>query len=100
LGAKTRDELDCENCKFVIPLMAENEEAVSLIEKVMPGLVSNGQVNYGAIESVFRVYDIPKWRQPELFEKLHIYVILLLEHIQEKTEEKLNAGRNSTRSNS
>ena len=87
LGAKKREDIDCRGCKRVVPLMPENAEAVELIEKIGAGLMAGGQVNYQAIETAFNIYGVPKEDRIELFEKIHVYIDVMLEHLAKKMKE-------------
>ena len=84
MGAKKLEDIDCENCKWVVPLLPANEEAVILLERIGAGLVSCGPfgayVNYHAIETVFNLYGISDKRRPGLFKKIQIYIDVMLEH--------------------
>lgn len=78
---KKREAIDCEKCKWVIPLMPQNEEAVFLINKAMPGLIAFGNVNYSVIPMIFDLYDVDKSKRPALFEKFQAYISVVLEHM-------------------
>lgn len=65
--------------------MPENLEAVFLINKAMPGMIANGQVNYGVIGMIFDLYEIDKSRRKDLFEKFQTYIGVVIEAQSSKT---------------
>ena len=68
-------EVDCSKCKYIIPVHFNNLEALSIINLIGTGLVSGmGIVNYHGIETAFRILEIPKYKQRDLFEKMNVYI--------------------------
>jgi hypothetical protein len=86
VGGNPKAKRDCDNCPYIEPLMPENAQAVELIGKMNPGLVTGGMfgfnVNYNLIDTVFNVYQVSAKDRPDLLTKCQVYIELIMEHLQ------------------
>jgi hypothetical protein len=86
-GWRTEESIDCDNCKFVIPLLPANEQFIDLIELTGPTLFNDqGGVNYGAVESGIKALQIPSERYFNTIAKINTYAKILREHREIKEQ--------------
>jgi len=89
-------EIDCKGIDAVdecpageVPkLSPPNLRAWFLISRILPALMDGyGGVNYGTIEAVFRIYQVPSGQRPILLDKC-IAVISAIREVRESERKK------------
>jgi len=87
------EDINCEKCKYSIPLMPGNIEVMGFIDSLSGSLLNQSGLNIDAIDLGFRIFDIPKFRQPEILEKLVVYSNTVHQHRTEEIKRKATAAR-------
>ena len=84
LGAKTKEQVDCSKCMFIVPLLPGNNQFMEIVNYIGSTLISpQGAVNFEAVKYALEQNSLNDRERKDFFEKLSVYVSVILRHAAE-----------------